>query len=258
MRQAQRRGHAEQRRADGVSGARPGHVDQAAQRRPGDDGALQPGRAEGQGPRQQRGRHQQRRQRLLRRHLEGAHGAQHHRHRQQQPAAGEAAVAARPQQQRHRHLRRQAQRDDAGAVVAVDHVAGQQRQRQRRQRTAAARPGPGPRPSRSGRTSARPRPPSASGWPPRPPGARTTAARSRGGRTATSPPACRGAHRVCGGRAMPRRAMASRTRPGWSLMRPSTPQAMRRSICAGSFTVHGITFRPSACASASSASVSSP
>ena len=45
---------------------------------------------------------------------------------------------------------------------------------------------------------------------------------------------------------------------GWSLMRPSTPQPMRRSICAGSFTVHGITFRPSACASASSASVSSP
>ena len=95
MRRHERRGHAEQRRAQAIDHRRAGHVDEAAQRRAGDDGALQPGRAEGHGARQQRGRHQQRHQRLLRRHLEGAHRAQHHRQRQQQRALRQRRRRAR-------------------------------------------------------------------------------------------------------------------------------------------------------------------
>jgi len=46
---------------------------------------------------------------------------------QQQPARCEAADTGRAQQTGHRQLQQQAQRDDARAVVAVDHVPGHQR-----------------------------------------------------------------------------------------------------------------------------------
>ena len=61
-----------------------GEKNQAAQRRPANHGGLHAGRRKSHGARQQAGRHQHRRQRLLRRHLERARNAEQHRQAQQQ------------------------------------------------------------------------------------------------------------------------------------------------------------------------------
>jgi hypothetical protein len=128
----------EQRRAHAVHHARAGRVQQAAQRRPADDGRLHRAAVEGQRPRQQRRRHQQRRQRLLRGHLEALGHAEHEAQGQDEVARGPAFMAGQHQHQGAHGLHHQRQRHHAAAVVAVGHVAGHQRERERGQELVQA------------------------------------------------------------------------------------------------------------------------
>ena len=79
---AQRKQH----RAGGIHRAGPGDEDHPAQGGAANHRCLNPGRAERRGARQHGGWHQQRREGLLRGHLEGAASPQHDRGTQQQVA----------------------------------------------------------------------------------------------------------------------------------------------------------------------------
>lgn len=127
----------------GVDRGGTGDKDHAAQRRPANDSRLHAGRAEGHGARQHGRRHQNRGERLLRGHLEGAGHTQHDGHRQQQFARGPAVVSTPAfrggdEDHRHRSLRDQAARDDAAAVHAISNVPRHQRQQQRRRKLVQA------------------------------------------------------------------------------------------------------------------------
>jgi len=103
---------------------------QPAQRGPADDRALHAGRAEGHRTRQHHRRDEQRRQRLLSGHLEGAHRTKHQREPQQQAARIVRRMHRQQQHERHRALYREAGGDNAAPMMVVDDVAREQRQQQ--------------------------------------------------------------------------------------------------------------------------------
>jgi hypothetical protein len=91
------------------------------------------GRAEGQRLRQHCRRHQRGHDRELRRHLEGAGGAQGDRHGEQKFTVRPVAVRGEGQHAPDHALDHHAGGQDPAAVVAVQHMAGGQREQQGRQ-----------------------------------------------------------------------------------------------------------------------------
>ena len=140
-------------------------VDQAAERRSADDGDTRERRRQREGARQRSRPHERRHDRLLRRHLQRPRHAQRHAQRQDQVATYPAAMATPREHQGDHGLNEKAHRQYLAPVCRGPPASRPESSAAAPAGTASGPRAPGPTPGRSGRTSATPAQPSASGWP---------------------------------------------------------------------------------------------